>query len=103
MGVVYLARDTKLDRDVAARSSRFRKSVGCIIGIAARLEPTPQVPSGAPDGEGARTHHESRGFATTGRNSRRAAGINQLILPGTGITERLNRCRIEFLLGTVTA
>ncbi len=43
----------------------YRKSADCIIDIAAWLEPTPQVSTGAPNGKSAGLHVESRGFLTT--------------------------------------
>ncbi len=52
------------------------------------------------EGKGMRLHLESCGFVTTKRQCRRAPGITQLAAPGPGATERLNRCRIEFLRGT---
>lgn len=62
--LIFRLNATHLLRDESSthpkeRWSRFLRLADCTIGIAVRPEPTPQVSTGAPDGEGARTHHES--------------------------------------------
>lgn len=77
---------------VVADDLTVRDALGKLMPVSTRL---PDAAS-----QCACTHHESRGFDITKRHCRRVAGNIQPPPLGARVTERLNRCRIDSLLGT---